>query len=66
VDLLVILDEVGDQAAAAVDMRRAVADLPVAKDFVVTTREEIARRGHLVGYVLKPALEDGRDLYVRP
>ncbi len=64
-DLLVILDEVGDQAAA-VDMRRAVADLPVAKDFVVTTREEIARRGHLVGYVLKPALEDGRDLYVRP
>jgi predicted nucleotidyltransferase len=65
VDLLVVLDEVEDRTLAAVEMRRAVADLPMGKDIVVTTPEEIARRGELVGTVLRPALKDGRDVYVR-
>ncbi|MGH2970457.1 MAG: helicase-related protein [Solirubrobacteraceae bacterium] len=65
VDLLVVLDEVEDEVETAVQMRQALADMPVGKDIVVTTPEEIERRGHLVGYVYKPALEDGRDLYVR-
>jgi hypothetical protein len=42
-----------------------VSDMPVAKDIVVTTPEEIRRRGHLVGTVLKPALEGGRTVYAR-
>ena len=65
VDLLVVLDEVASKHELAVAMRVAVADVPLAKDIVVTTREEIARRGDLVGTVLRPALKDGRDVYVR-
>jgi hypothetical protein len=37
----------------------------VAKDVVVTTPEEIERRGHLVGSVLRPALREGKVLYER-
>ncbi len=65
VDLLVVLDEVGDRTATAVAMRTAVADMPVGKDIVVTTPGEIEQRGHLIGTVLRPALEDGRTVYAR-
>jgi hypothetical protein len=48
-----------------VEMRRALGDLPVSKDVIVTTPEEIDRRGDLVGTVLRPALREGRVLYER-
>jgi len=66
VDLLVVLPEVENRREAAVDMRRALSDLPVAKDIVVTTPAEIDRRGHLVGSVLRPALREGKVLYGAP
>ena len=66
VDLLVVLDAVESKHDAAVAMRVALADMPLAKDIVVTTPQEIARRGDLVGTVLRPALREGRQLYVRP
>ena len=50
IDLLVVMPEVEDRGAAAVEMRRALSDLPVAKDIVVTTPDEIERRGELVGH----------------
>ncbi len=37
-----------------------------AKDVVVTTPDEIARRGDLVSTVLRPALSEGKVLYERP
>ena len=40
-----------------------VFDLP--NDIVVTTPDEIARRGHLIGTVLQPALAEGKVLYAR-
>ena len=46
-------------------IRRALADLPVCKDIVVTTPEEIIRRGDLIGTVLRPALREGKVLYER-
>ena len=49
-----------------VAMLQALSDLPVAKDVVVTTPEEIARRGRLVGTVLREALQEGKLLYERP
>jgi uncharacterized protein len=61
--LLVVLPEVANKRQAAVAIRRALADLPVTKDIVVTTPEEIARRGDLVGTVLRPALREGKVLY---
>ena len=63
VDLLVVLREMSDKRRAAIEIRRALGDLPVAKDIVVTTPDEIARRGDLVGSVLRPALREGRTLY---
>jgi predicted nucleotidyltransferase len=65
VDLLVILSEVDDKRRMAVAIRRALADLPLSKDIIVTTPKEISQRGHLVGTVLRPALREGRVLYER-
>ena len=65
VDLLVVMEEVADKRQAAVEMRRTLSDLPVSKDIIVTTPEEIARRGHLVGTVLRAALRDGKVVYGR-
>ena len=63
IGLLVVLPEVANKRQAAVAIRRALADLPVTKDIVVTTPEETARRGDLVGTVLRPALREGKVLY---
>ena len=54
-----------DRRAAALSVRRDLADLPIGKDTIVTTPDEIARRGRIVGTVLKPALEEGVTLYER-
>jgi len=65
VDLLVVLSQVANKRLAAVEIRRALADLLVCKDIVVTTPEEITRRGDLIGTVLRPALREGKVLYER-
>ena len=65
IDLLVVLPEVANKRQAAVAIRRAFTDLPVPKDIVVTTPEEIARRGDVVGTVLRSALREGKVLYER-
>jgi uncharacterized protein len=65
IDLLVVLPEVANKRQAAVAIRRAFTDLAVPKDIVVTTPEEIARRGDIVGTVLRPALREGKVLYER-
>jgi predicted nucleotidyltransferase len=65
VDLLVVLPQVTDKRKTAIEIRRALASLPVSKDILVTTPEEIARRGDLVGSVLRPALREGKVLYER-
>ena len=65
VDLLVVMEEVADKRRAAVEMRRALADLLVSKDILVTTPDEIASRGQIIGTVLHAALRDGKVLYER-
>ena len=65
VDFLVVLAHVDDKRQAAVAIRRALSAFPVAKDILVTTPDEISRRGHLVGTVLRPALREGKVLYER-
>jgi predicted nucleotidyltransferase len=65
VDLLVVLPEAPDKRQAAIAIRRVLRDLPVSKDIVVTTPDEIARRGDLIGPVLRPALREGKVLYER-
>jgi uncharacterized protein len=65
VDLLIVLPEVTNKREAAVRIRRVLADFPVSKDIIVTTPEEMVRRSHIVGTVLRPALRDGKVLYER-
>ena len=66
VDLLVVMVDIPDIRQAAVEIRRTLGDLPVSKDIVVTTPDEITRRGHLVGTVLHAALREGKVVYERP
>ncbi len=63
VDLLVVLPEVADKRLAAVEMLRAVGDLPVATDIVVSTPQELAHRGQTKGSVLRAALREGKVVY---
>ena len=66
VDLLIVLDRVADKRGVAIEIRRALSDLPVCKDIIVTTPDEIARRGDLTGSVLRPALREGKVIYEQP
>ncbi len=65
IDLLVVLPEVANKRQVAVEIRRLLADLPVGKDILVTTQEEITRRGDWIGGVLRPAVREGKVLYER-
>jgi len=66
VDLLVVLPSVSDKRRLAVELRRLLRDLPVGKDIVVTTPDEIAARGGIVGSLLRSALREGRVLFEQP
>lgn len=63
IDLLVVLPEIDDRRQITIEIRRALGDLPVSKHIVVATPADIARRGSLVGSVLRPALQEGKVLY---
>ncbi|MXZ46493.1 MAG: nucleotidyltransferase domain-containing protein [Chloroflexi bacterium] len=65
VDLLVVMPDGTDRREAAVEMRRSLRRMPVSKDIIVTTPDHIARRGHVIGTVLRPALREGKVLYER-
>lgn len=64
-DLLVVLPRVENKRQALVAMLRTLGDIPVAVDVIPTDPEEIARRGHLVGTVLRTAIRAGKTLYER-
>ena len=66
VDLLVVMRNGTDKRRTAVEIRRSLGDLPVSKDIVVATPDEIAIRGNVVGSVLHAALREGRVIYERP
>ena len=65
VDLLVVMGDVANKRQVAIEIRRSLGDLMVSKDIVVTTRDEIAQRGHVVGTILNAAIREGIILYER-
>ena len=65
-DLLVVLPHVENKRQAAIRIGNALSDLPASKDIVVTTPDEIAARGNVIGDVLRPALREGVIVYERP
>ena len=66
VDLLVVMPDGTDQYEAVVKIRRCLRDMLTAKDIVVTTPDEIARRGHIKGTVIREALHEGKVVHGRP
>ena len=64
-DLLVVLPQVENKRHATVEILRVLNGLPISKDVVVTTPEEIASRGNIIGDVLRPALKEGKVVYER-
>jgi predicted nucleotidyltransferase len=66
VDLLVILPSVDDKRRTAIAIRRALNGLPASKDIIVTTPQEIAEKGDVIGLVFRPALREGKVIYERP
>jgi uncharacterized protein len=64
-DFLIVMPDGIDRHQTAIEMHRALRDLPVSKDLIVTTPEEIDRRGQVIGSIFQPALEEGKTLYER-
>lgn len=65
VDLLVVLPEVEHKRRTAIEILRVLNGVPISKDIVVTTPEEIKERGRVVGNILLPALTEGKIIYER-
>ena len=65
VDLLVIMPVSGSRRDMQVEMRVALFDIPVPKDIILVTPDEVERQRNVVGTIIRPALREGKVLYVR-
>lgn len=65
VDLLVVMPIQGSKREAQLDVRKALRDIPMPKDVVVTTPEEFEWRQRVVGTIERPAAREGKVLYAR-
>ena len=65
VDLLVIMPVSGSKRAMQIEMRVALHNIRVPKDIILATPDEVARRRNIVGTIIRPALREGKVLYVR-
>jgi len=65
IDLLVIMPVTGSKRAKQVEARVALREFDVPKDIIIATPDEVARRSNIVGTLIRPALREGKVLYVR-
>jgi predicted nucleotidyltransferase len=65
IDLLVVMPVAGSKREKRIEIRLAVHDIKVAKDILVSTREEFAWRKGMVGTIEYPATREGKVLYVK-
>ena len=63
IDLLVVFAELTDKSETAVDISRALADVPIAKDIIVSTPEELERSRTRIGSVLRYAQQEGKTVW---
>ena len=63
IDLLVVFAELTDKRKTALDIGRALSDVPVAKDILVSTPEELERSRTRIGSVLRYAQQEGKILW---
>ncbi len=62
-DLLVVLSQVEHTRKAAIQIGNSLSNLPISKDIIVATPEEIKKYGKTVGNILLPALTEGKVIY---
>ena len=65
VDLLVVMPVSGPKREKRIEMRVALHDIAMPKDIILVTPEEVARQRNIVGTIIRPALREGKVLYVR-
>ena len=65
VDLLVIMPVSGSKRAKQIEMRVALHDIHVPKDIILVTPDQVAQQRSIVGTIIRPALQEGKVLYVR-
>ena len=65
VDILVIMPFSGSKREKQIEIGVALHDIRIPMDIIVATPEEVERRKHIVGTIIRPALRDGEVLYVR-
>lgn len=65
VDLLIIMPVTGSKREKRVEIRVALHDIPIPKDILLATPEEVQRDKDLIGTIVRPALHEGRVLYAR-
>lgn len=65
VDLLIIMPVEASRREASVRIGVDLCDIPVSKDIIVFTPDDVHRFGNLVGTILRPALREGIVLYER-
>ena len=63
IDLLVVFAELTDKRKTAIDIGHALSDVPVAKDILVSTPEELERSRTRIGSVLRYAQQEGKVLW---
>lgn len=64
VDLLVVLPKVEHRRRAAAQIHTALAGIPLGKDVIVATPQDVDRLADLSGTIIHPALREGRTIYV--
>ncbi len=65
IDLLVVMPLTKSRRDAELEMRLAVHDIKSPKDIFVVTPDEVARQRRIPGTIVRPALLEGKALYVR-
>lgn len=65
VDLLVVMPFTGSKRVKQLEMRLALHDISLPKDIILVTPDEVARRRNIAGTIIRPALREGKVLYVR-
>jgi predicted nucleotidyltransferase len=65
VDLLIVMHCAQSNWAQTVEIRKSLADLPIAKDVIVVTPEYFDRYRDTIGTVVWPAVREGKVLYER-
>ena len=65
IDLLVVKADVGHRGHLAEKIYMNLFDVPGPVDIIVVTPEDLERFRDRVGTIIKPALREGRDVYVR-